>query len=132
MATGVLYPESNSMAPFYSHWSSAWTAPRIIDSGYGYFDFHLHSEFPFLRQFYSDYEANWGNESIWTSLTRVYWRWSIIAAVLYLALIVIGQWYMRGKKAYNLKGPLAVWNLGLAIFSFIGTIRLVPHVIYGL
>lgn len=120
------------MAPFYSHWSSAWTAPRITDSRYGFFDFHLHSEFPFLRQFYSDYEANWGNESIWTSLTRVYWIWSIIAAGLYLALIVIGQWYMRGKKAYNLKGPLAVWNLALAIFSFIGTIRLVPHVIYGL
>ena len=85
-----------------------------------------------MRQVYTDYESNWGNEAVWTSITRVYWKWSIIASATYMLSIILGQWYMRGKKAFDLKTPLAAWNLLLAIFSFMGTIRLVPHLLYGL
>lgn len=132
MPTEVLYPASNSMAPFYSKWSSEWVSPRILDRGRGIFDFHLYNEFPSLRSLYTGYEANWGNESIWTSVTRVYWKYSIIAAAMYIAFILVGQRFMQGKKAYDLKVPLAVWNLFLAVFSFVGTVRLVPHLLYGL
>ena len=39
---------------------------------------------------------------------------------------------MRNRKAFDLKYGLAVWNLFLAVFSFIGATRLVPHLLYGL
>jgi elongation of very long chain fatty acids protein 6 len=51
----------------------------------------------------------------------------VAACVLYAAFIVGGQRAMRSRPAFQLRGPLASWNLLLAIFSAVGTIRLVPH-----
>ena len=51
----------------------------------------------------------------------------VAACVLYAAVIVGGQRAMRSRQAFQLRGPLASWNLLLAIFSAVGTIRLVPH-----
>lgn len=37
---------------------------------------------------------------------------------------------MKKREAFDLKWPLAYWNLLLAVFSLIGAIRVVPHLIY--
>jgi hypothetical protein len=39
---------------------------------------------------------------------------------------------MENRKAYDLKTPLFIWNLLLSIFSILGAIHLVPHVLYGI
>jgi hypothetical protein len=36
---------------------------------------------------------------------------------------------MQNRKPFDLKGPLALWNLGLSVFSFMGAIRTVPHLL---
>lgn len=39
---------------------------------------------------------------------------------------------MRDRKPFDLKGPLALWNLGLAVFSFMGAMRTVPQLLNNL
>ena len=50
----------------------------------------------------------------------------------YLAGCYWGQRYMATRKAMDLKTPLAMWNLFLSIFSFIGMLKTVPHLMYNL
>jgi elongation of very long chain fatty acids protein 6 len=50
----------------------------------------------------------------------------------YLASCYLGQMYMADKKAMDLKTPLALWNLFLSTFSFIGMFKTVPHLLYNL
>jgi hypothetical protein len=38
---------------------------------------------------------------------------------------------MAGRPAFELKYPLFLWNLGLAVFSIIGLFRVVPSFLYG-
>ena len=49
----------------------------------------------------------------------------ITSTVLYLAMIYYGQKAMADRKAYQLKWLLFAWNLGLAIFSIVGSLRLI-------
>jgi len=53
-----------------------------------------------------------------------------VVACVYLALIPLGQRFMRDRQAFRLGGLLAGWNLALAIFSFAGSLRLIPFVVY--
>mmetsp|Transcript_15393 Transcript_15393/g.46408 ORF Transcript_15393/g.46408 Transcript_15393/m.46408 type:complete len:220 (-) Transcript_15393:607-1266(-) len=39
---------------------------------------------------------------------------------------------MKNREAFDLKGPLMFWNLGLSIFSWIGASRTVPHLLYNI
>ena len=56
--------------------------------------------------------------------------WFAVAA--YLVMIIIGQRVMRDRKPFDLKIPLAAWNLLLAIFSIAGSIRVIPVMFYFL
>lgn len=46
--------------------------------------------------------------------------------------IVAGQQYMRDRPAWNWRTTLALWNLSLSIFSFMGAIRVIPILIHNL
>jgi elongation of very long chain fatty acids protein 6 len=46
--------------------------------------------------------------------------------------IPILQRLMSNRAAFELKYPLFMWNLGLAVFSMIGVMRVVPSLLYGL
>lgn len=48
----------------------------------------------------------------------------IMSTVLYLAVIYYGQKAMADRKPHELKWLLFAWNLGLAVFSIIGSLRL--------
>ncbi|CAE8678033.1 unnamed protein product [Polarella glacialis] len=64
-----------------------------------------------------------------TKWCREHWYLSIVVSGLYLVLLSAGTAWMKDKEAFNLKAPLAVWNLFLAVFSFCGMVRTVPHLI---
>lgn len=49
---------------------------------------------------------------------------------LYLLSIVFGQRYMKDQKPWEWKKKLALWNLFLSLFSFMGMVRMVPPLIY--
>jgi len=66
---------------------------------------------------------------IMDKLKSVPWLpWVTIA--LYGAAIFSGQRFMKNQERWNWRNSMALWNLGLAIFSFIGTIRLLPYVLH--
>jgi len=49
---------------------------------------------------------------------------------LYLSSIFFGQRYMKDQKPWEWKKKLALWNLFLSLFSFMGMVRMVPPLIY--
>lgn len=131
-ATSVHYTADNTMDRFYDMWNSTWLASPITHDSFGYRDFKLHTEFPMLKSLHLDAEMSFNEGHIWTRLNRIYWWASILAVVVYLVLVFGGQRLMRNRKPFHLKSLLAGWNLLLAVFSAVGTIRLVPHLLYGL
>ncbi|KAJ0060386.1 hypothetical protein NL108_010168, partial [Boleophthalmus pectinirostris] len=42
---------------------------------------------------------------------------------LYAAFVFAGQHFMRERPKLNLRRPLALWSLSLAIFSIVGVVR---------
>jgi len=79
--------------------------------------------FGFEKGFDFQEKRDWMAQNWWTSF---YW----IAA--YMVVIFSGQTYMSTREAFRLKTPLVIWNLGLAIFSIIGTLRTMPEMIHVL
>ncbi|KAK6054360.1 GNS1/SUR4 family protein [Cooperia oncophora] len=55
------------------------------------------------------------------------WLHSVSFSVGYVALIYAGQKFMEGRKPFGLEKPLFAWNLGLAIFSLVGFLRMTPE-----
>ncbi|XP_074151526.1 very long chain fatty acid elongase 3 [Sminthopsis crassicaudata] len=52
-----------------------------------------------------------------------YWSVAIVLALIYLMFIFMGQRYMKDRKGFNLRLPLATWSFILAIFSILGAVR---------
>ena len=50
----------------------------------------------------------------------------IVACVLYMVLIPVGQAYFTTRPRWNWRITLAVWNLFLSAFSAVGVIRTLP------
>ena len=57
------------------------------------------------------------------------WPWTIPLCVVYITLVFSGQKWMSSRTPYNIKGSLFVWNTFLALFSFCGSLSVVPHLI---
>ncbi|XGW27275.1 hypothetical protein V3C99_007688, partial [Haemonchus contortus] len=55
------------------------------------------------------------------------WLHSVTFSVGYIALIYAGQKVMESRKPFGLEMPLFMWNMGLAIFSLLGFIRMTPE-----
>jgi elongation of very long chain fatty acids protein 6 len=56
----------------------------------------------------------------------------VAAVALYAVLIFGGQYAMRNKPAGQWRNTLAVWNLGLSAFSWIGMARTLPQLVHNL
>lgn len=54
----------------------------------------------------------------------------IIAVVLYGVFIVTGRSYFKDRPAWNWRTSLALWNLGLSVFSAIGFCRVFPQLVH--
>ena len=72
---------------------------------------------PGEEDFSTDVTAQWTEDN---------WNVAIGAVLLYLALVFIGPRIMANKEPFDLKYPLAAWNILLSLFSFIGACRSVP------
>ena len=48
-------------------------------------------------------------------------------AALYLMVIFSIKFYMVKRDKYDLRTPLILWNLGLAVFSIVGIVRVLPE-----
>lgn len=60
------------------------------------------------------------------------WLYSIPVALIYLTAVQFGQKYMESKTAWNLRMPLVIWSGLLAIFSWLGTIRITVFLVLTL
>ncbi|KAI3362869.1 hypothetical protein L3Q82_001909 [Scortum barcoo] len=70
-------------------------------------DLHL-SEFSFERRFDERGALRWMQNN---------WSSSFLFSALYAALVFGGQHYMKARPKMNLRRPLVLWSLSLAIFS---------------
>lgn len=60
------------------------------------------------------------------------WHKSIIYSIIYIVLLLFGQYYMKNREKYDLRKPLIAWNVILAVFSTIGALRVWPEFILAL
>lgn len=98
---------------------------------------HFENTFPFsmLRPFMTILETECNG--LFLSMSRQFYWAGPISAVLYCVLVIFGRIYMKDKVAFDLRKWVFRWNVFLAIFSTLGTIRLVPQFValcqnYGL
>jgi len=89
----------------------------------------LFNRFPALRWLYPLQVENSWNGDEWAMALLNYSKLPVYFSIAYFVLIFGGQYIMKDKKPFDLKWPLAFWNLALAIFSFIGAVRVVPHLL---
>jgi elongation of very long chain fatty acids protein 6 len=95
----------------------------------------IYESYPALGAFYFDFEKNF-DATKYNEFALKYWPHVPVAFVTaYLAMIHFGQKYMKKhygkeKDPFKLKKMLAVWNLGLALFSFIGMTKTVPQLLH--
>jgi len=81
-----------------------------------------------LRPYLSDipYFAIPGNQMVWH---RDHAEIPMFTVAAYLFIVWKGQEWMKDRKPFALKVPMAIWNFSLALFSWIGAICVVPVVI---
>lgn len=63
---------------------------------------------------------------------RRYWHTSFYAVAIYMIVIFGGQSFMSNRPAFRLKRLLTLWNISLALFSIIGTLRTLPELLHVL
>lgn len=108
----ALTPTSN-----YGLWKTEWNNVAYIKYEYSF-------EFKFERE-------NWQPYYFFGAF-NLYWHYSFAIVGVYIALIHATQYWMRNRKPFNLKTPLILWNIALAIFSIIGTWRFGVESLYVL
>ncbi|KAF4657254.1 hypothetical protein FOZ61_006394 [Perkinsus olseni] len=132
------FPADNLMQEYRTnHWNDIWIKPLISDSSiYGFKDLTYQDVTPawLTKILYPTDWDNWSPEytKFTTQIMREYWWVSWVVVACYLIAIPVGQRIMKNRPAFNLKKPLALWNLFLAIFSFIGVTRTVPLLLGGI
>lgn len=105
---------------------TTWLGPN--HRGHMYLELYL--AFPWVRRFYTDWEVQINNEPVFDLMVYLTPFVPIVSVVSYLATIVGLKKYMVNRPAYDLKIPLAMWNLFLSVFSFFGAVRTVPHLLW--
>ncbi|KAM9364507.1 very long chain fatty acid elongase 6-like [Pholidichthys leucotaenia] len=60
------------------------------------------------------------------------WSKSLVFSALYAALVLGGQRYMKTRPKLNLRRPLILWSLSLALFSIVGAVRTGSYMLHVL
>lgn len=102
---------------------------------------HLHANIDFsvadiLPAFLSNilYPFEWENlfDATWSfDFTYSYNFLAFVVSIIYIVGVFYGQHAMKNREPFDLRGVVTYWNLFLAIFSFIGACRTVPHLIFS-
>lgn len=61
-----------------------------------------------------------------------HWMLSVYTSAVYVLLVHAGKWWMNDKPPWSLRTPLVMWNTGLAVFSSLGMLTLLPATIAAL
>ncbi|KAM4607887.1 elongation of very long chain fatty acids protein 6-like [Polymixia lowei] len=77
-------------------------------------DYRLLSEYGFERRFDERGAIEW---------MQANWSKSFVFCALYAALVFGGQHFMKERQKLNLRRPLVLWSLSLAVFSIVGAVR---------
>lgn len=85
--------------------------------------FNYTTVLPFERDFDVGEQTAWMQEN---------WRRSFIYSLAYIVFIFAGQQWMKDRPRFELRGPLTAWNLGLAAFSLLGMVRVLPEFVSSL
>jgi elongation of very long chain fatty acids protein 6 len=80
-------------------------------------------ELKFFDKEYAQNIYNWMNK---------WWWLSIVYSIIYVILIYYGRALMESRERFEVRVPLILWNVGLAVFSTFGMIRCLPEMIYSL
>jgi elongation of very long chain fatty acids protein 6 len=94
----------------------------------------VYDVFPALKPLYFDFETNFDCTCL-PELYHMYWPHIPLAICAVYIVGVFGYEALTkslGMKPFDLKWPLAAWNLFLSVFSLMGMSRMVPHVIIRL
>jgi len=103
--------------------------PFINSRGTEYFELYQH--YPFLRYFYTSFESNF-DAAYYSKFAADHPVLPFVICAAYIAFCFGGQHIMKSRQRFDLRYPLAYWNLFLSVFSFFGMIRTVPHLVYNL
>jgi elongation of very long chain fatty acids protein 6 len=74
--------------------------------------------------FESVFQENTERSRLW--MVRNWWL-SIVIAVAYCIFVFVGRKVMDSRPRYECRAPLIAWNIFLALFSILGTIRVMPE-----
>ena len=55
------------------------------------------------------------------------WTWSLYCVAAYLLIIAALRIWMKNRGELRLQLLFALWNVGLALFSTLGAVRIVPE-----
>ncbi|XP_071370858.1 very long chain fatty acid elongase 6-like, partial [Centroberyx affinis] len=72
------------------------------------------SEYDFERRFDERGAIEW---------MQANWSKSFVFSALYAALVFTGRIFMKEREKLNLRRPLVLWSLSLALFSIVGAVR---------
>jgi len=86
---------------------------------------------PEMDFMYTQWEKDYDVDPICQWSKRSYWV-AYTAVILYLLWCFLSSKFMEKRERFDLRYPLAYWNLFLAVFSTYGAIRTVPHLLYNL
>ena len=68
----------------------------------------------------------------WIDWMKQYWTLSIVSSIIYTIIILGIKHHMKSRAKFELRQPLIIWNIFLAVFSFWGTLRVWPDFVYFL
>jgi elongation of very long chain fatty acids protein 6 len=104
-------------------------APYINQRGEPFYQLFQH--YPSLEIFYTNFEKNFNPKPVY-DFAYNHPEIPIISGIIYLLFCYFGQTMMVKRDRFDLRYPLAYWNLFLSVFSFCGMIRTVPHLLHNL
>ena len=81
---------------------------------------------PWYVQIPFEFEANFDRRTNHVWLKNNWTLSFYLVAAYLLTLSGLVRW-MRERKRFELKAPLVLWNLGLALFSLAATVRTMPE-----
>ncbi|KAL3876186.1 hypothetical protein ACJMK2_034057 [Sinanodonta woodiana] len=76
------------------------------------------------------FEKHWDYPSC-NKYVKEHWADGFIYSAVYLMVIFGGQFYMQERKRFDLRPALALWSGILAIFSIVGSFRVLPEMIHS-
>jgi len=97
--------------------------------GYTYRDFTC--MVPSIKQMYFSFEKDFDCSKPLRWMQNNHW-FPIAAVSVYAVFVYFGPKLMKNRESWNWRAALALWSLGLSVFSFFGVSRVVPHALYGL